>query len=85
MIELNRIYNEDCMVGMARYPDKLPDKSGDYICIDHYGRWWQLHYSKRNRAFNSYDHDAKATYALYPDYWAELPEIKEDSKGAQHE
>lgn len=58
--------------------DKLPDKSGDYICVDHYGRWWQLHYSTRNRAFNSHDRDEVATYALYPDYWAELPEIKED-------
>ena len=59
--------------------EKLPEKSGYYLCFGGCNYWASLPYSVKHKAFNVYDADEDTKYALRPDYWAELPDIpKED-------
>jgi site-specific DNA-methyltransferase (adenine-specific) len=54
MIELNRIYNEDCLEGMKR----IPDKSIDMILTDPpYGIKYKSNYRSKTRKFKMLEND----------------------------
>jgi hypothetical protein len=56
--------------------EELPEKSGAYFI--HSYSFHEVHYSSKHKLFNAQDYyteDEAKGYAIYPNYWAELPEL----------
>lgn len=51
---------------------KLPEKSGDYLCITRYGNLMYLHYSAKHKLFNMYDETQNAENAIHVVGWAKF-------------
>ena len=64
--------------------EELPAKSGEYIVHTAKSRFIaQLPYSKKNKAFNSYDDEKRADNAIDVLYWANVPEFPDNESEAE--
>ena len=59
--------------------DRLPEKSGMYLCITFSGCYFEVHYSAKHQAFNAYDWQEDVSKgSMSVDYWAAIPGRKVD-------
>ena len=59
--------------------EKLPEKSGEYLCFGGGNYWANLWYSAKHKAFNVYDASEDTKYEIRPYYWAALPDMPEEA------
>ena len=55
--------------------DGLPEKSGEYLCVNEYGGFQVLVYSEKHKGFNCHDEHDDAPFKIDVVAWCELPEI----------
>lgn len=53
----------------------VPEKSGEYLCMNEYGGFQVLVYSDRHKGFNCHDEYDETPFKLDVVAWCELPEI----------
>jgi hypothetical protein len=56
----------------------LPQRSGDYLCLNVSGLWQVLSYSKKHQAFNASDYLDETNCSMQCTHWAELPEVENE-------
>ena len=53
----------------------LPEKSGEYLCMNEYGGFQVLVYSEKHKAFNCHDEYDETPFKIDVVAWCELPEV----------
>lgn len=57
--------------------EALPPRSDAYLCLNVFGSWQVLNYSKKYQAFNAYDNLDDTDSSIDCSHWAALPEVGE--------
>ena len=71
--EPERISCTRCQLFFYNPNIKLPEKSGDYLCITKYNFLQHLHYSAKHKLFNIHDETKDTANAIHVVGWAEFP------------